>query len=92
MVDNTIISKPLQSLSSTKRVKPVGHRQNNNQQNMFKETFKARQKKKKTKEDPMHVKISERGATAGREKHSRPAVTNIKSKKSSNKKTIDIRV
>jgi len=49
MVDNTIISKPLQSLSSTKRVKPVGHRQNNNQQNMFKETFKARQKKKRQK-------------------------------------------
>jgi hypothetical protein len=92
MVDNTIISKSLQSLLSTKSVKPVGRRQNNNQQNMFKETFKARQKKKKTKEDPMHVKISGRDATTDREKHTRPAVTNIKSKKSSNKRTIDIRV
>jgi len=92
MVDNLIINKPLQSLSSTKRVKPVGHRQNNNQQSMFKETFKERQKKKKTKEDPMHVKISGRGASAGREKNTRSAVTNKKSKKSSHKRIIDIRV
>ena len=92
MVDNIIINKPLQSLSSTKRVKPVGHRQNNSQQNLFQETFKERQKKKKAKEDLMHVEISERGATAGRKKHTRQAVTNKKSKKSSHKKIIDIRV
>ena len=92
MVDNIKISKPLPSLSSTKRVKPVGHRQNNNQQNLFKETFKERQKKKKTKEDPMHVKISGRGATASRVQHTRHTVTNKKSKESSHKRIIDIRV
>jgi hypothetical protein len=92
MVDNLIINKPLQSLSSTKRVKPVGHRQNNNQQNLFKETFKERQKKKKKKEDQIHVKISGRGALVGREKQTRPAVTNKKSKNYSHKRIIDIRV
>ena len=92
MVDNLIINKPLQSLSSTKRVKPVGHRQNNNQQNLFNETFKERQKKKKKKEDQIHVKISGRGALEGREKQTRPAVTNKKSKNYSHKRIIDIRV
>ena len=92
MVDNLIINKPLQSLSFTKRIKPVGHRQNNSQQSMFKETFKERQKKKKKKEDPTHVNISGRGATAGRTQHTRHAVTNINSKGSSHKRIIDIRV
>jgi len=92
MVDNIKISKLLPSLSSTKRVKPVGHRQNNNQQDLFKETVKERQKKKKTKEDPMHVKISGRGATASRAQHIRPTVANKKSKESSHKRIIDIRV
>jgi hypothetical protein len=70
----------------------VGHRQNNNQQNLFKETFKERQKKKKTKEDPIHVKISGSSATGGREKQTRIAVRNKKPKKSSYKRIIDIRV
>jgi hypothetical protein len=92
MVDNIKINKPLPSLSSTKRVEPVGHRLNNNQQNQFKETFKERQKKKKMKEDPMHVKISGRGVTADSVQHSRQAVTNKKSKESSHNRIIDIRV
>ncbi len=92
MVDNIKINKPLLPLSSTKRVKPVGHRQDNNQQNLFKETFKERQKKKKTNEDPMHVKISDRDAAAGRAQHTRLAVSNKKSKESSHKMIIDIRV
>jgi hypothetical protein len=92
MVDNIKNNKPLLPLSSTKRVKPVGHRQDNNQQNLFKETFKERQKKKKTNEDPMHVKISGRDATAGRAQHPRHAVSNKKSKESSHKRIIDIRV
>ena len=54
--------------------------------------FPSDKKKKKAKEDPMHVEISGRGATAGRKKHTRQAVTNKKSKKSSHKKIIDIRV
>jgi hypothetical protein len=92
MVENIKISKPLPSLSSTKRVKPVGHRQNANQQDLFKETFKERQKKKKSKEDPMHVKISGRGARAGRAQDTRHTVTIQKSKESSRKRIIDIRV
>ena len=92
MVDNIKINKILPSLSSTKRVKPVGHRQNYNQQDLFKETVKERQKKKKTKEDSMHVKISGKGATASRAQHTRHTVTNKKSKKSSHKRIIDIRV
>jgi len=92
MVDTIKISKPLPSLSAAKRVKPVGHRQNNNQQNLFKETFKERQKKKKAKEDPMHVKISGRDATTSRVQNTQHAVTNKKSKASPRKKIIDIRV
>ena len=89
MVDNMMINKPLQSLSSTKRVKSVDHRQNSNQQNLFKENYKDRQKKK---EDPLHVKISGSSATRGREKLTRHVVTNKKSKKYAHKKIIDIRV
>ena len=92
MVDNIKISKLLPSLSSTKKVKPVGHRQNNNQQDLFKETVKERKKKKKTKEDHMYVKKSGRGATASRVQHTRPTVANKKSKESSHKRIIDIRV
>jgi hypothetical protein len=92
MVDNIKINKILPSLSSTKRVKPVGHRQNYNQQELFKETVKEKQKKKKTKEDPMHVKISERGATASGAQHTRHTVANKKSKESSQKRIIDIRI
>ena len=90
MVDNIKISNPLASLSSTNRVKPVGHRQNNSQQNLFKETFKDRQKKKK--EDSMHIKISGKSTTVGIAQHTRHAVTNKKSKDSLPKRIIDIRV
>ena len=94
MVDNIKISKLLPSLSSTKKVKPVGHRQNNNQQDLFKETVKEKKKKKKkkTKEDYMYVKISGRGATASRVQHTRHTVANKKSKESLHKRIIDIRV
>jgi len=92
MVDNIKISKLLPSLSSTKKVKPVGHRQNNNQQDLFKETVKERKKKKKTKEDNMYVRISGRGATASRVQHTRHTVANKKSKESLHKRIIDIRV
>jgi len=92
-MDNIKIIEPLPSMSSTKRVKPTDHRQNNNQQNLFKKTFKEREKKKnKTKEDPMHDNISGSGATADMARHARHAVTNKKSKESSHNKTIDIRV
>ena len=92
MVDNIKINKPLPPLSSTKRVIPMGGRQNNNHQNLFKETFKKRQKKKETKKDPMHAKISGRGAAEVRAQHTRHAVKNKKSNVFSHKKIIDIRV
>ena len=92
MLDNIKISKFLPSLSSTKIVEPVGHRQNNNQQGLFKDTVKERQKKKKTKEDPMHVKISGKGATASRAQYNRHTAANKKSKESAHKRIIDIRV
>jgi hypothetical protein len=92
MVDNIKISKFLPSLASTKKVKPVGHRQNNTQQGLFKETVKERKKKKKTKDDPMHVKISGRGAKASRVQPNRHTVAEQKSKESSHKRIIDIRV
>ncbi len=92
MMNNIKIIKPLPSLSSTQRVKPTDHRQNNNQQSLFKKTFKERQKKNKTKEDPMHDNISGGGATTGIAQQPRHAVTNVQSKDSSHKKNIDIRV
>ena len=92
MVDNIRINKPLPSLASIKKVKPVGYRQNNNQQNLHKETFKERQKKNRTKEDPINIEISDRDVTAGRAHHTRHAVTNENSNESLHKKIIDIRV
>jgi len=92
MVDNIKIDKPLLPLSSTQRVNPLGHRQNNNHQNLFKESFKKRQKKKKTKEDPIHVKLSGRGAAAGKAQYTRHVVTNKELTEFSHKKIIDIRV
>jgi len=92
MVDNIKIEKPLPPLSSTNRVNPMAYRQNNNHQNLFKETFKKKPKKKKTKENPMHVKISGSGAPVGRAQYNRHAVPNKKSKEFSHKQIIDIRV
>lgn len=92
MLDNIKINKPLPPLSSTKRVNPMGGRQNKNHQNLFKETFKKRQKKENKKEEPMHVKVSPKGAAAGRAQHTRHVITNQKSKAFLPKKIIDIRV
>jgi hypothetical protein len=92
MMDNIKINKPLSSLASIKKVKPAGHRQNNNQQNLLKETFKDKQKKKKTKEDPMNVEISDGDVTAGRAHHTRHAVASENSNESLHKRIIDIRV
>lgn len=91
MVDNIKVNIPLASVSSAKNVKPVGHRQNNNQYNLFKDTFKERKRKKKRK-DPMHVKISAKAAMAGKTLLTRPAVAKKKSKEFTQKRNIDIRV
>ena len=92
MVDILKINKPLSSLSATKRVKPVGHRQNNNQQNLFKETFKERRRKKKSKKDLEHLRISGRDGTVARVQHSGHAITNKRSNEYSHIKIIDLKV
>ena len=92
MVDILKINKPLSSLSATQRVRPVGHRQNNNQQNLFKETFKEGQRKKKSKKNMEHVRISGRDGTAGRVQHSGHAITNKRSNEYSHRRIIDLRV
>ena len=86
------INKPLSSLSATKRVKPVGHRQNNNQQNLFKETFKEKRRKKKSKKNLEHLRTSGRDGTEGRVQNSGHAITNKRSIEYSHRKIIDLRV
>ncbi len=53
MENNLRINNSLTRLTSTKRVKSVGHRQNGHHQNSFKETFQKRQKKKNDKTEDM---------------------------------------
>ena len=89
MVENVKIIKPLPTLTSTKKIKPVGHRQNSDRQDLLKEAFKRRQKKKK---QTMHVKMSALNTTVVKTQHSRNAVANKNAKESSLKKMIDIRV
>jgi hypothetical protein len=90
MVDNIKMIKPLLTLTSTKMIKPVGHRQNSERQDLLKEAFKRRQKKKKKK--TVLVKMSALDATVVNPQHSRNDVANKSAKESSLKKIIDIRV
>ena len=64
MVDNIKVNIPLAAISSAKSVKPVDHRENDNRNYFFKDTFKERQKKKKRKY-PLNVKISAKAALVG---------------------------
>ena len=92
MVNNLKIDRPLPPLSATVRVKPVDHRQSNNQQNLSRNNLEERRKKKKSKEDPTNVKISGSGALAGSTQHTRHAAKNKNSRESSYKRIIDVRV
>ncbi len=89
MVDNIKVNIPLAAVSSAKSVKPVDYRQNNNRNNLFKDTFKERQKKKKRK-DRMHVKVSARAALAGKTAPIRHSAAKKKAKEFMQKRTIDI--
>ena len=91
MVDNIKVNIPLAAVSSAKSVKPVDYRQNNNRNNLFKDTLKERQKKKKRK-DRMHVKGSARAALAGKTAPIRHSAAKRKSKEFMQKRTIDIKV
>ena len=91
MVDNIKVNIPLAAVSSAKSVKPVDHRQNNNRNYFFKDTFKERQKKKKRK-DRMHVKISTRAALVGKTAPIRHSASKKKAKEFMQKRTIDIKV
>jgi len=91
MVDNIKVNIPLAAVSTAKSVKPVDYRQNSNRNNLFKDTFKERQKKKKRK-DRMQVKISARAALAGKTPPIRHSAAKKKAKEFMQKRTIDIRV
>ena len=91
MVDNIKVNIPLTAVTSAKSVKPVDYRQNSNRNNLFKDTFKERQKKKKRK-DRMHVKISARTALADKIPPIPPSAAKMKAKEIMQKRTIDIRV
>lgn len=90
-MDNIKVNIPLPAVSSAKSVKPVDYRQNSNRHNLFKDTFKERQKKKKRK-DRIRVKISARTALAGKTPTIRLSAAKRKAKEFMQKKTIDIRV
>ncbi len=87
MVDIFKITKPLSSLFATKRVKPVGHRQN-----QFKENFEKRQKNKKLKKDLKHAIISGGVGAADGVQYTGDAVPNKKSNEYSHRRIIDLRV
>ena len=89
MVDNIKINKPLASVSSANRVKPAGRKRKNEHQNLFKDTFMSKQKKKK---GSMQEKDSGKDATAGKTRRPRHAFTSRKSTGGPNKRIIDIRV
>ena len=90
-MDNIKDAISLAAVSSTKSVKSVIHRENDNRNYLFKDTFKRRQKKKKRK-DPMHVKISSRAALVGNTLPIRHSNAKKKAKAFMQKRTIDIRV
>ena len=87
MVDIFKITKPLSSLFATKRVKAVGHRQN-----QFKENFEKRQRNKKLKKDLKHAIISGRVGAADGVQHTGDAVPNKRSNEYSHRRIIDLRV
>jgi len=67
MVDNIKLGKVLPSLSPTRKVQQTDPKGRNSQQTPFREDL-ARKQKKKKKNDPEHVRVSE-------SKRSIPAVT-----------------
>jgi hypothetical protein len=94
MVDN--LNKILPSISSAQRVKRVGRKQQDNQQNPFKEALKDKENKKKKKKDLEH-KIISGGGVVSRKKKSVHAVKPTADKRKRNvggssEKIIDIRI
>jgi len=93
MVNIFKITKPLSSLSATNRVKPVGHRLNNDRQNQFKENLEKRQKNKKSKKkDLVHPIISGRVSAADGVQPTGDAVPKKRSNEYTHRKIIDLRV
>jgi len=90
-VDNVKVTTPLAAISSAKSVTSVDHRENNNRNYLFKDTFKKRRKKKKRK-DRMHVKVSASAALVGNTPPIRHSAAKKKAKEFMQKRTIDIRV
>jgi|GEM_PF-1069703 hypothetical protein len=97
MVDNINLNKISPLLSSAERVKGVDRRQRDNQQPLFKEALKGKQKKKKKKKEGEDEALS--GATSSKDnpQHARLAATDRQEKEADSpagqpKKIIDIRV
>jgi hypothetical protein len=88
-MDNIKDVIPLAAVSSAKSLKSVDHRENNNRNYLFKDTFKKKQKKKKRK-GPMHVKISTSATLIGERSPIRQSAEKKKAKEFIQKRTIDI--
>ena len=91
MENNLKINHSLTRLTSTKRVKSVGHRQNGREQNSFKESFQKKQKKKSNKTGDMDrsSRLNRNPAMAKNPRKNNAVKTIMKT---SSNRTIDITV
>ena len=91
-MDNIHLNKLIPSLSSARKVMPVGQRQNTSHQNVPKQALKKRKKNKKKKEDPEYKRTSYRGKATGNTYGAQPSEKNKTLKEPLPKRKIDIRV
>ena len=96
MVDNIKLDKILPSLSPTRKVQRTDPKGRNNQQTPFRENL-ARKQKKKEKDDPEQVRVSERNMSIravprNRQADRKGADKSGQSRPSSQTRLIDIRV
>ena len=91
MEEDLKINHSLTRLTSTKRVKSVGHRQNGHQHNTFKESFQKKQKKKSDKTEDMDTssRLHRKPALAKNPREKNAVKTTVKT---SSNRTIDITV
>jgi hypothetical protein len=97
MVDNINLNKISPLLSSAERVKGVDRRQRNNQQPLFNEALKGKQKKKKKKNEGQDEALPAATSANDSPPYDRIAATDPQEKAtdsqaSQHKKIIDIRV
>lgn len=90
-MDNIILNKIMPRLASTYKVAPLGQRQGTNHNNLFKDTSRQK-KKKKNKEDPTGMRMSDRSNTTAESSITRHGKKKYDSNLSPNQRIIDIRV